>query len=173
MPPLSLGSGKTDDQYGQSNNKATITTTVAHGFAVGDTIFVLRICRYLAIVLRCETIATVPSSNYVSVCLAGANQEYLLFWHPRERVYSCSWRAAANNVTDSKSYAPYTRTIYIRQTTHLKYFLLANVLSDYLNIPVMVGLNMLNRNVSEHLHQQYSHCLWYTLVEWLHLRCSK
>jgi hypothetical protein len=150
--PLSLGSARRDDQaWTRATTTATITTTVAHGLAVGDTIYVPVSSDILAITCVAKTIATVPSATtFTFVCLgAGAASGTICYFGTKcANVFTLVAGAAANNVLIQRVYTPHTRTNLYTADNSSKNILLANVFSDYLNIPVMVALNMSNKNVS-------------------------
>jgi hypothetical protein len=150
--PLSLGSARRDDQaWTRATTTATITTTVAHGFAIGDTIFVPVSSNTLAITCVAKTIVSVlTATTFTFACLnAGATSGTICYFGTKcANVFTLAPGAAANNVLIQRVYAPHTRTNLYTADNSSKNILLANVFSDYLNIPIMVGLNMLNRNVS-------------------------
>lgn len=149
--PLSLGSPRVDDvAWSRSSTTATVTQA-DHKLAVGDTLYTVVSSDIAAIVVGAKTVATVPSANtFTFTCLnAGATSGTLCYFGTKcANVFVLAAGAAANDVKIQRVYAPHTRTNLYTADNSSKNVMLANVFSDYLNIPAMPCLNMLNRNVS-------------------------
>lgn len=149
--PLSLGSPRRDDvAWSRTTTVATVTST-AHGLAVNDTIYVVVSSDIAAITVAAKTVTSVANANtftFAAVNSGTTTGTICYFGTKCANVFTFATGAAANNVKIQRVYAPHTRTNLYTADNSSKNILLANVFSDYLNIPTMVGLNMLNRNVS-------------------------
>lgn len=149
--PLSMGSPRRDIQSWSRVTTTATVTSVAHGLAVGDTIYVVVSSVIAAIIVGAKTIATVPTADtFTFTCLnAGATSGTLSYFGTKTaNVFVLGSAAAANGVRIQRVFAPHTRTNLYTADNSSKNITLENVFSDYLNIPLMVGLNMYNKNVS-------------------------
>lgn len=149
--PLSLGAPRLDNQaWTRSAAVATVTST-AHGFEVNDTIYVVVSSDTGAISVAQKTITTVPTADtFTFACTNAASTSGTVcyFGVRTGSVFTLAAGAAANQVRVKRVYAPHTRANLYTMDNSSKNVTLENVFSEYINIPVMVGLNMFNKNVS-------------------------
>lgn len=149
--PLSLGSPRVDDApWTRATTTATVTK-IGHGFAVNDTIFVPVSSDIAAITAVAKTITSVPTADtFTFACLnAGAASGTICYFGTKcANVFVLAAGAAANDIKIQRVYAPHTRTNLFTADNSSKNVLLANVFSDYLNVPVFAYLNGYTRNVS-------------------------
>jgi hypothetical protein len=149
--PLSLGSPRRDDQAWTRATTTATVTSVAHGLVVGDTIYTVVSSDTAAISVAAKTLTAVPTADtFTFACTnAGAASGTICYFGTKSaNVFALVAGAAANTVKVQRVYAQHTRTNLYTADNSSKNITLENVFSDYLNIPIMVGLNMFNKNVS-------------------------
>lgn len=149
--PLSLGSPRRDDVAWSRVTTVATATSVAHGLAVNDTIYVVVSSDIAAVTVAAKTVTTTPTADtFTFACLnAGSASGTICYFGTKcANVFVLAASAAANGVKVQRIYAPHTRTNLYTADNSSKNVTLENVFSDYLNIPIMVGLNMFNKNVS-------------------------
>jgi len=149
--PLSLGSPRVDDAAWTRVTTVATVTQANHGFVVNDTIWVVVVSDAAGIAVGAKTIATVPTANtftFAAVNAGAASGTLCYFGTKAANVFTLAAGAAANDVEVKRVYAPHTRTNLYTADNSSKNVVLENVLSDYLNAPLIAMLNGFFRNVS-------------------------
>jgi len=149
--PLSLGSPRRDDAaWTRVTTTATVTST-NHGFAVGDTFYVVVSSDIAAITVAAKTVLAVTNANVFTVtCLnAGTASGTICYFGTKcANVFVLAGSAAANDVKIQRVFAPHTRTNLFTADNSSKNITMENVFSNYLNTPAFALLNTYIRNVS-------------------------
>lgn len=149
--PLSLGSPRLDDQAWTRASAVATVTSVAHGLLVNDTIQVAISSDVGAITAANKTVTSVPTADtFTFACTNAASTSGTLcyFGTRAGNVFALAAAAAANRVRIKRVYAAGLRANLYTLDNSSKNITLEDVRADYLNIPVMVGLNIFTKNVS-------------------------
>lgn len=149
--PLSLGSPRRDDQAWSRVTTVATVTSVDHGFATSDTIFVVVSSDTGAITTVAKTITSTPTADtFTFVSLnAGATSGTLSYFGTKcGNVFTLASGSNANDVRIQRVFAPHTRLNLYTTDNSAKNITMENVFSDYLNAPLIAMLNGFSKGVS-------------------------
>lgn len=149
--PLSLGSPRVDDATWSRAAAVATVTSVAHGLVTGDTIYVPVSSDTGAISVAAKTLTGTPTADtFTFACTnSGSTSGTICYFGTKAaNVFVLAASAASNDIKIQRVYAPHTRTNLYTADNSSRDILLANLFSDYLNVPVFAYLNGYTRNVS-------------------------
>ncbi len=149
--PVSLGSPRRDDQAWTRVTTTATVTSVAHGLAVNDTIYVVVSSSTAAITVAAKTVTTVPTADtftFAALNAGDASGTLCYFGTKCANVFVLGTGSAALDVKVQRVYAPHTRTNLYTTDNSAKSVTMENIFSDYLNAPLIAMLNGYSKGVS-------------------------